>query len=335
MLAPDQAVQLACAMVEKNLPIMLVGQPGCGKTDIMREVARITNRKLFLLHPVIDSPEDYKGFPMFQDGQADFHPLGILREILNNREPAIMGIDDLGQACMANQAAMMQWIHPRNRELSGRKLPDSVAIMAATNGRQHNAGVTGFLDPVKDRWTTIVEVGISLTSWAKWAVAFGIDPRIISYLHLRPNNLSTFEPDKGIERTATPRAWEAMHEVVNLEIPRGCELEVYAGVVGKAVASEFFEFLQVEKELPNPQDIEDGTYTKVPDEGNVRYAIIAALAHRGLNEPALTNIIKYVLQFKGEFQKLWELMYTGKNPEMMKTEAWGLWVRKTAKSRTI
>lgn len=336
MISPDQATDLACELVKRNLPIMLIGQPGCGKTDIMRAVADRLARKLFLLHPVIDSPEDYKGFPMFQDGKADFFPLGILREILECREPAIMGIDDLGQAPMANQAAMMQWIHPRNRELSGRKLPDCVAIMAASNRRQDNAAVTGFLDPVKDRWTTIVEVGVSLHSWTKWAVKFGIDPRIIAYLHLRPGNLSTFEGgSKDIEREATPRAWEAMSSLLPLKVPRGCELEVYSGVVGKAVASEFFEFLQIEKDLPNPQDIENGTYNTVPNEGNVRYAIIAALAHRGLDEPALANIIDYVLRFKGEFQKLWELMYTERNPEMMKTPAWGKWVEKTARTRTI
>lgn len=322
-------------MVQQNLPLMLVGMPGCGKTDIMREIAKLTERHLFLLHPVIDSPEDYKGFPMFQEGKADFYPLGILRDILNAREPTLVGIDDLGQAPGANQASLMQWVHRRNRELSGRKMPDCVSIMAASNRREDNAGVAGFLDPLKDRWTSIVEVGISLASWSKWAATHNIDPRVISYLHLRPNNLSTFEANKGIERTATPRGWESMSDMLAIPIPAGTQLEVYSGIVGKAVASEFFEFLQVEKELPNPRDIESGTYTKVPNEGNVKYAIIAALAHRGDNEYALTNIIKYVLQFKGEFQKLWELMYTNKHPEMMQSEAWGLWVRKTAKSTTI
>lgn len=334
-ISPEQAVKLAVSMVERNLPIMLVGMPGCGKTDIMRDVARITERNLFLLHPVIDSPEDYKGFPMFQNGEADFYPLGIMREILNAREPSLVGIDDLGQAPGANQASLMQWIHPRNRELSGRKMPDCVSIMAASNRREDNAGVAGFLDPLKDRWTTIVEVGVSLASWTRWAVTHDIDPRVISYLHLRPNNLSTFEANKGIERTATPRGWESMSNMLSIDVPKGTQLEVYTGIVGKSVASEFFEFLQVEKDLPDPNDICNGIYTKVPDEGSVRYAIIAAIAHRGDNETHLTNIIKYVLQFKGEFQKLWELMYTSRYPEMMKTEAWGQWVSKTAHSQTI
>jgi len=325
-LSVNQSIEMGIPMVEANRPFLLVGPPGCGKTDAAKAIATQTNRKLYLSQPAIDDPVDYKGFAFFQNGSADFHPLGMIRDIMAETEPALWVIDDLGQAVVAVQNAIMQFVHYRNRELNGAKIPDCVSIIACSNGRAHNAGVVGMTDPLKNRFCTIVEVDTSIDSWTDWACKAEIDPLIVAYLHYRPQNLCDFKPNKDFQQSPTPRGWESVHELRKLPLAPDLMQVIISGAVGEYAATEFCAFLDILDTLPDLDAVEaDGINTRLPEANDACYAISGALAVRGQDPATLGNVMDYVQRMRSEYRVLWSEMWSQRNPTKLNTALWTSW----------
>ena len=323
----EQLIELGTQLVTLNRPFMVIGQPGVGKTDGIRQVAKRSQRKLFVSHPAIDAPEDYTGFGFFQNGKADFFPMGQMNDILDCKEPAIWFIDDLGQAPIAVQNAIMQFVHHRNRMLNGKKIPDDIAIVAASNRREDNAGVTGITDPLKGRFTTIVEVAADLESWTDWATQAGINPLIIAYLHYRPGNLSQFEASKDFRQSPTPRGWESVNELTRLNVNPNVRMDMYSGAIGPQCATEFIQFTRILDSLPDLDDIEaNGQTAQLPGENQARYAVCGALSVRGKEHHTLTEVMKYVQQMPSEYRVLWSVIWAKCNEEKQDWPEWTSWV---------
>jgi hypothetical protein len=323
----QQLIELGTQLITLNRPFMVIGQPGVGKTDGIKRIGTITNRHMFISHPAIDAPEDYKGFGFFQDGKADFFPMGMMSEILNCTEPSIWFIDDLGQAPIAVQNAIMQFVHHRNRTLNGKKIPEHVAIVAASNRREDNAGVTGITDPLKGRFTTIVEVTADLVSWTDWATQTGIDPLIIAYLHYRPANLSAFEACKDFRQSPTPRGWESINELMHLAVNPNVQMDMYSGAIGPQCATEFIQFTRILDQLPDLDDIEaNGERAQLPGENQARYAVCGALSVRGQERDKLTQVMKYIGQLPSEYRVLWSVIWSKNNKEKQDWPEWTSWV---------
>ena len=337
----NQAIEICTQLVEMNQTVLLVGAPGCGKTDAMNQVATLTDRHIFIEHPAVSAPEDYKGFAMFKDGEADFFPLGQMKDILAYPKPFILGMDDLGQAAGATQNGLMQIIHPRGRRLGKHVIPDHCAVIAATNRKQDNAGVMGLTEPLKDRFNTILHIDVSLPEWMDWAIAHNIDPLIITFLHYRPGLLSAFKPARDMTRTPTPRGWEFVNNLLDLQYSSTMLFtEAISGCIGESAASEFVGFREILMELPDLDDIESGFIKDGSNmNNNACYAVVGALSVRGQNNLALENVTQFVESLPTEFKVLWSEIWYKTNRDKLDTEhqlplkdapAWGKWIQKYA-----
>lgn len=331
-----QVIKLGESLIPTNRPFLMVGKPGVGKTDVLKQLGKKLGRKLFVSHPAVDDPSDYKGFAFFMEGRADFFPLGQMREIIECKEPAIWFIDDLGQAPIATQNGIMQYIHHRNRQLGAHCIPEHVAIVAATNSREDNAGVIGMTDPLKGRWTTIIEVVPDIKSWIDWALAHDIDPMIMAYLHYRPDNLCQFEPSRDFKMYPTPRGWEHVNELVKLPVEENLLQALLTGCIGEYTATEFIQFRRIMDELPDLDNIErDGANAPLPSTNQANYAIVGALSHRGDKAPQLREIMNYVRRLASEYRVLWSEIYHKKHPNMMHSAEWTQWVLENKLDLTV
>jgi hypothetical protein len=272
-----------------------------GKTQIVKQVTDDLGNKLYVSHPVIEDPTDYKGLPWFNEGVANFVPIGQLRSILDEPEPFTWFIDDVGQAPMANQGALMQFTDPYSeRTLDGKRLPDHCSIIMATNLREHGAGVSGFLEPFKNRFVTIINIEPDVQSFTKWAVQNGIHPSVIGYVNYRPANLSSLQVTNGIETSPSPRGYAHLSNILGWNVPPHVEQELFKGAVGEGVAAEFVAFRQIYDKLPNISEIErDPTGVECPAEFNEAYACITAMATR-TNKKNIEPFLQYVERFQNE-----------------------------------
>ena len=230
--------------------VLIKGEPGIGKSDIVAKVCKEVGADLIIQHPAVSDPTDFKGMPALAKGGAEFLPFGDLRRLIDADKLTVCFQDDIGQAAPSVQAALMQL--NQARQVNGHKISDHVVFLGATNDTKHAAGVSGMIEPLKSRWDAIVELNVNLDDWIDWAIAHDVSSEIVAFIRFRPSLLSDFKPTKELTNSPSPRTWAAVARWFKLGVT---SLEVMEGAIGKGAASEFAAFLGLLKKCPDLDDI--------------------------------------------------------------------------------
>jgi hypothetical protein len=301
--------------MKNNLPVLIKGAPGVGKSDIVEQVARILKMNLIICHPVVSDPTDYKGLPGIVNGAAEFLPFGDLRAMMEAVEPTIVFFDDIGQAPACVQAALMQLFLAR--QVNGKAISKHIVFVAATNRRQDRAGVTGILEPVKSRFATIIELTPDIKSWIKWATRKRMPVELIDFLQFRPDLLMTGEATADIVNHPCPRTWAYVGKLLHCGLN---SIEVLAGAVGEGPAGELVGFLRAYEDLPDIDEVlENPTVVKVPTEPGTLYAVVRALV-KLLDRKNGNNIMVYTGRLPADFCILLMLEAKNKMPQIQETK---------------
>lgn len=322
-----KVIKVLKAGVKSKRPILLVGKPGIGKTDMVGQVSKALACGLITMHPVVSDPIDFKGLPANVNGLAEFLPYGDLRRLIEAEELTICFIDDLGQAPMAVQAAAMQLVLAR--EINGQKISDNVVFIAATNSRKDRAGVTGLINPLINRFT-VIEVEADVESFCQWALTDGNLPtEIVAYVQFRPDMFNDYKPTNDIVNFPSPRGITTAARWYQDGID---DQEVLAGACGSVYATDLCAFLEQYKELAGlPQEvILNPSSARIPAKLSARYAIAVALAGQA-DESSLDACLTYLGRISDEFGTLFLKAVTTRNPELAQTDAFINWnVKKQA-----
>lgn len=325
-ISTGKAIVLLEASMKAHRPLLLTGAPGIGKTDIIFEAARRAGFKVIVSHPAVADPTDAKGLPWpdAKKGRADFLPFGELADAINATEPTVWFLDDLGQATPAVQAAYMQLLLARR--INGHKLSDHVTFVAATNRRTDGANVTGILEPVKSRFTTIIEIEPNIHDWSNWAFKQpNFSSTLIAFLNYRHELLSAFKKSADLTNSPTPRTWSNLNAVEAMNLPAEIEAEAMAGAVGEGAAVEYIGFRHMAQGLGNIDAILlDPDHAAIPTQLDQLYATCIGLA--GKATPSnFASIARYAERLNGaqhgEFAVLMIRDAQRKNPGVLHTNA--------------
>ena len=290
---PRELAETLSYMIPARLPVLIVGAPGIGKSDLVAQAALRTHYTLIISHPVVNDPTDAKGLPWpDREGQsARFLPFGDLARALAAVDPTVWFLDDLGQATPAVQASYMQLLLARR--IGDHVLPDCVSFVAASNRRTDRAGVSGLLEPVKSRFTAILDLDPDLDDWTEWALANQVRPELLAFLRFRPDLLHNFSPSLDLVNSPCPRTWHACNQLLTLGLPAHLEFPALCGAIGEGAAAEFVGFLRTFRELP-PLDsiILNPDTASIPESPSALYAVAAGLAHK-TTYATLSQVAKY------------------------------------------
>jgi|ERR1700677_462236 len=316
--SPSQLATLLKATIPAGLHILVTGKPGIGKTDILTQVTAAINYDLVVSHPVTSDPTKAEGLPwVYQtaDGpRAAFIPLGELELVYAATRPTVWLIDDLGQAAPSTQASFMGQLHPptfngKRIAVNGHSLPECVTILAATNRRVDRAGVSGILEPVKSRFTSIVELEPDIDAWCQWAYGHGISPMLIAFLRFRPDLLCNFQATADLTNSPVPRTWHSLAKLEALTLPTDIESSAMSGAVGEGPALEYLSFRSMYKSMVNLDAILlNPDKTAIPSKPDQLYATAVGLAARA-NDTNFSRIATYATRLaveanRGEFAVL-------------------------------
>lgn len=322
---PSQLKSVLTKLIKHGKPVLLVGPPGVGKSEISETVARELGYDILICHPVVDSPIDYKGMPYVSDGKAEFLPFGILNQLIEANSPLLCMFDDLGQACDAVQASLMQLL--LSRKINGQKISDHVVFLAATNDKHHKASVSGILEPVKSRFITILKIDIDAAEWIKWGSENNMPTELLDYVAMNPDFLFEFNPTTEVTNSPCPRTVANMGELFNLFDICDESIELFGGAVGIEAAAKFLSFVEIYRRAPRIVDIlADPVNCPIPDDvdQSIRTAICTMLTGR-VDVSNFDKIITYVKRLGPE---LTQVVVTGASmrlPELIETKTYVDW----------
>lgn len=255
--------QVVKKMVEAKLPCLLVGQPGAGKTAIVKEIAEEMGAELVVEIASLADPVQISGLPAIIDGRGELLLLSQLQRLVTvGDKPTICLIDDLGQAAPSVQAAYMQMIHARI--VGQHPISDNVTFIAATNRITDRSAANPIIEALKSRFATIIALDVDATTWQLWAFKAGLDPIFPAFVKFCPQCLGDFDPTAALTNSCSPRT---LHHAAKLWALGLKNDEVIFGAIGKKRGIELLAFVAISESLPSAAEIlQNPEKTKIPKE---------------------------------------------------------------------
>lgn len=321
---PGTLYSLGCKLVLAGMPWLVKGRPGVGKTDIIKRVGEDTKHNTIISHPVVSNPTDYKGLPALVKNGAEFIPIGDLAKLLKAKEPTLFYLDDLGQAPPLTQAACMQLLLAR--EINGKKIPDCVTFVAATNRKEDRAGVTSVLEPVKSRFATILELETNKDDWCEWAMANDMPEALVGFVSYKPDILYAFQPTADVVNSPSPRTLASCGRLMNLGLDDQELVPALAGAIGDGGAAELYGFMKLGNQMPDPDlALDDPQAFKMPNvDAAINYAFCVAIAYRAVRKN-MSAVVDVLSQLRIEYQAMAINMIVKREPACRKTKAYIEW----------
>ena len=315
------------SMIDSKIPVFVWGNPGVGKSSIIKQIANDKNMEFIDLRLSLLDPTDLRGIPFFDS--ANKSAIWAKPEFLPNSNSQAFGIlflDEINSAPPTVQAAAYQLI--LDRKIGEYTLPMNYAIVAAGN-YESDRGVTYRMPtPLANRFVHL-DFELDFEEWKSWAYESKIDTRIISFLSYKPQNLFTFDAKAKEKSFATPRSWSFVNDILNSNLQIEFLKDVISGAVGKDSSDEFMNFCKVIDKLPNIQEILEAINTEVPTNNSVLYALCTGIVY-ALKENSsiekVTNILNYSLNIPNEFSVMLIRDLQKEGVEIESSVSWKSWV---------
>ncbi|GAA4442662.1 MoxR family ATPase [Phytohabitans houttuyneae] len=296
---PDPQLEALMLAVVADLPVLLWGAPGIGKTAAMAQLATDLDLPLTTVIASVHEPSDFNGLPVVGDDPARqgvpmAPPDWAVHLVRAGR--GLLFLDELSTAPPAVQAALLRLV--LERRVGALRLPPGVRIVAAANPRSSAADAWELSAPLANRfvhlqWTYehgVVVRGLGGT-WPRAslprleaarlpeAVAFA-RRAVTTLLAARPtlvHRLPTSETQRG-GPWPSPRSWEMALRLIAFATAAGTSRDVLSalvrGTVGDGPGLELLASLD-RMDLPDPEDVlADPLGAALPERGDLRQAVL-------------------------------------------------------------
>lgn len=281
--SPSEAKNAIRSLLRCHRPAFVWGTPGCGKSDIVRQIGAEDNRQVIDIRMATKEPSDINGIPYFNPtlGKMVFAPPAIFPSDPNSN--AIIFLDELNSAAPAVQASAYELI--LDRRVGEYELPKNVDVIAAGNGDSDRGVTYKMASPLANRFVHL-EMVTSYSDWENWAIANRIHPAVIGYLTVFKSDLDGFKEyiKSGGSSKAfnTPRSWsyvsDFLYDSDKYKTSDSELLTLVSGSVGQGLAIKFMASRSISNDLPSASDILDGKVKKVKiSDISAQYALSMAL----------------------------------------------------------
>ncbi len=187
-------------------PVFVWGQPGIGKSSLVRAFADSLGLECVTLLGTQLAPEDLIGVPELRDGRSRFAP----PETIARDRPYCLFLDELNSATPEVQKAFYSLI--LDRRIGGYELVAGSIVIGAGNRASDNALARPMASALVNRLVHI-HLRASAADWLGWAMANAIHPWIVDYITQRPDHLWS-RPPKTEEPFSTPRSWHMLSDAL-------------------------------------------------------------------------------------------------------------------------
>ncbi|MGW3102114.1 AAA family ATPase [Streptomyces sp. NPDC001100] len=307
---PDNQLEALTLAVAADLPVLLWGEPGIGKTAALTQLAAALDLPLTTVIASVHEPSDFSGLPVVGDDPAEqgvpmAPPDWAVRLVRAGR--GLLFLDELSTAPPAVQAALLRLV--LERRIGALQLPPGVRIVAAANPRSSAADGWELSPPLANRfvhlqWTHDHEVvvrGLGGT-WPRATLPL-LDPEklpgavdyarraVCGLLTGRPklvHQLPSSEARRG-GAWPSPRSWDMAVCLTAFATAAGSSREVLSllvrGTVGDGPGLELLAAVD-RMDLPDPETfLADPAAGELPERGDLRQAVLDGVVAAVRNRP--------------------------------------------------
>ena len=230
----------------RQRPVLLMGPPGIGKTQIMEQIASECGIGLVSYTLTHHTRQSAVGLPMIKTEEFDGKEYSVteytMSEIISGVYKAvkeqghmegILFIDEINCVSETLIPTMLQFLQCKT--FGNQKVPDGWIIVAAGNPPEFNRSVREFDMVTYDR-LRVINIDADLEVWREYAREREIHNAILSYLDIRPQNFYSVMADVDGLKFVTARGWEDMSSLMYVYEELG--ISINAGVVGEFLHNE-------------------------------------------------------------------------------------------------
>lgn len=254
----------------RQRPILLMGAPGIGKTQIMEQIAKECKVGLVSYTITHHTRQSAVGLPFIKEktfgsetfSVTEYTMSEIIASVYEKMEKTglkegILFIDEIN--CVSETLAPMMLQFLQGKTFGNQKVPEGWVIVTAGNPPEYNKSVREFDVVTLDRIKRI-DVQPDFEVWKEYAYEQGIHPAVISYLELRRKNFYRMENTVDGRIFATARGWEDLsrliqvYETLNKEVDREV---VYQYIQHPMIAKDFAAYLALYNKYKTDYAVED------------------------------------------------------------------------------
>lgn len=230
----------------RQRPVLLMGPPGIGKTQIMEQIASECGIGLVSYTITHHTRQSAVGLPMIKTEEFDGKEYTVteytMSEIIagvykavkeQGHTEGILFIDEINCVSETLIPTMLQFLQCKT--FGNQKVPEGWIIVAAGNPPEFNRSVREFDMVTYDR-LRVINIDADLEVWREYAREREIHNAILSYLDIRPQNFYRVEADVDGLKFVTARGWEDMSSLMYVYEELG--ISINAGVVGEFLHNE-------------------------------------------------------------------------------------------------
>lgn len=308
----------------RQRPILLMGAPGIGKTQIMEQIARECKVGLVSYTITHHTRQSAVGLPFIKEktfGQeifsvTEYTMSEIIASVYEKMEKTglkegILFIDEIN--CVSETLAPMMLQFLQGKTFGNQKVPEGWVIVTAGNPPEYNKSVREFDVVTLDRIKRI-DVQPDFEVWKEYAYEQGIHPAVISYLELRRKNFYRMENTVDGRIFATARGWEDLSRLIQVYETLGKDVDrevVCQYIQHPMIAKDFAAYLALYNKYKTDYAVEEllqGKWTQITIQKIRNASLDEHLSLVGLLNGKLSQLFTECYLTDSYITKLYEYM---------------------------
>ncbi len=325
--------------IQRQRPIILMGPPGIGKTDIMEQIAQEKGIGLVAYSMTHHTRQSALGLPSITteefEGKEYLVSRYTMSEIIatvydvikkTGKKEGILFLDEVNCVSETLSPSMLQFL--QYKKFGEHTLPEGWIVVTAGNPPEYNNSVHEFDTVTWDRLKRI-DVSEDFGVWKEYAVRRGVHPSIISFLEYETDKFYKIQKTVDGTEFVTARGWVDLSDIIYL-YERHRETDdsfvvdedlISQYLQSRSVAREFASYYELFnkykatyqlQEILNGDKNEEIVHRAKEAKAFERYSIISLIVSiLCTNMKELYSIREALLSVKACLQKLRKLSATG------------------------